>query len=81
VLEYLSGEPMSNQKGYNYFTLIESLELYIDNLSHLNQNMKIDREVKLPSPVGRCPVYSGETVKDEIKLAKGRLKIAKDRRS
>jgi len=70
---------MSNQRGHNYFTLVESLELYIDNLSHLNKNMKIDREVKLPSPVGRFPVYGGETVNDEIKLAKGRLKITRER--
>lgn len=60
-------------------TLIESLELYIASLSHLNKDMKIDGEVKLPHPVGRFPVYGGETVKDEIKLAGGRLKIARER--
>ena len=60
-------------------TLIESLELYIASLSHLNKDMKIDGEVKLPHPVGRFPVYGGETIKDEIKLAGGRLKIARER--
>ena len=60
-------------------TLIESLELYIASLSHLNKDMKIDGEVKLPHPVGRFPVFGGETVKDEIKLAGGRLKIARER--